>query len=96
MRPPRSRFSRLSRRSLLHTLTVGGTAGLAGCLDSLPRRDPPATPYPEEVPRSDGAGYTHTRRSGHRVAGWRGDITEAAAFDVNVPGTPVWVAGTAI
>ncbi|AHZ21942.1 hypothetical protein C439_05615 [Haloferax mediterranei ATCC 33500] len=86
----------MSRRSLLHTLTVGGTAGLAGCLDSLPRRDPPATPYPEEVPRSDGAGYTHTRRSGNRVADWRGDITEAAAFDVNVPGTPVWVAGTAI
>ncbi len=52
------------------------------------------TPNASEIPPPQYAGYTHTQSSGnHRVDGV-GDITEAKPVDVEVPGTPVWAAGT--
>ncbi|WP_410765226.1 hypothetical protein [Haloferax sp. DFSO60] len=91
MRPPRLDFS---RRSFLRRIGVGASVGLAGCVDSLLRRDPPATPTESEIPRPDDAGYTYTHVTGNRYLDGRGDLDVVEPVDVEVPGTPVWVAGT--
>ncbi|WP_244661322.1 hypothetical protein [Haloferax gibbonsii] len=44
----------------------------------------------------DDAGYTYTQANGNPHVERLGDITDATVVDIDLPGTPVWIAGTSI